>query len=107
RPLPWGLRGGGCCHGEGMVVRGVSGGVVVVGSGCGVDEGGKWRRVVASDIVDRIDRKVGNNFGFAEKSPPEKFSDDGGVVAGGGGRWSAAAVGRERINKSVCVYLLL
>nr|GEU84972.1 reverse transcriptase domain-containing protein [Tanacetum cinerariifolium] len=46
------------------------------GGGCGV----KWQRVRESDIEDRIDRRVGNNFGFAGKSPPEKFS------GGGGGR---------------------
>nr|GFA57178.1 hypothetical protein [Tanacetum cinerariifolium] len=42
------------------------------------------QRVGASDIRDRVDRKVGCIFGFAGKRPPEKFSGDGGVVAGGG-----------------------
>nr|GEU73200.1 hypothetical protein [Tanacetum cinerariifolium] len=63
-------------------------GVCGVGSGVGTAEvvlgGGEKKRVAASDIVDRIDRKVGNLFGFAGKSSPEKFSGGGGVVAGGG-----------------------
>nr|GEZ08535.1 hypothetical protein [Tanacetum cinerariifolium] len=93
RPLPWGLRGGGCCHGEGMVVCGVAadcgwgqgrsdgGGVSGVGNDDG--DGVRWRyggevgRVGESDIRDRVDRKVGSIFGFAGKSLPEKFS--GGV----------------------------
>nr|GFB41131.1 hypothetical protein [Tanacetum cinerariifolium] len=49
------------------------------------------RRVEGSDIDDWIDRSDGNNFGFAGKSSPEKFSGGGWpemvVVAGGrGGR---------------------
>nr|GFB38341.1 hypothetical protein [Tanacetum cinerariifolium] len=38
-----------------------------------------WRRVVASDLMDRVDRSKRSIFGFAGKSPPEKFS--------GGRRW--------------------
>nr|GEW72703.1 hypothetical protein [Tanacetum cinerariifolium] len=33
-----------------------------------------WRRVVASDLMDRVDRSKRSIFGFAGKSPPEKFS---------------------------------
>nr|GFA50915.1 hypothetical protein [Tanacetum cinerariifolium] len=50
----------------------------------------------ASDIVDRIDRVTGSIFGFAGKSPPEKFSGDD-VVAGAvsaGVAAAAAMVGR-------------
>nr|GFB45689.1 hypothetical protein [Tanacetum cinerariifolium] len=43
-----------------------------------------WRRVVASDLMDRVDRSKRNIFGFAGKSPPEKFFGGGDVVAGGG-----------------------
>nr|GEZ71385.1 hypothetical protein [Tanacetum cinerariifolium] len=42
------------------------------------------RRVGESGLKDRVDRKTGSLFGFAEKSPPEKFSGGGDVVAGGG-----------------------
>nr|GFA06818.1 hypothetical protein [Tanacetum cinerariifolium] len=50
--------------------------------GGGVDCGSpevaeKWRHVTESDLGDRIDRSEGNNFGFAGKSPPEKFSGGG------------------------------
>nr|GFA35875.1 hypothetical protein [Tanacetum cinerariifolium] len=87
------------------------------GDYCGVLWWGRWwqqwcgrggsgggtvgQRVGASDIVDRVDREVRKLFGFAGKSPPEKFSGGGSlvvVVAGGGGRWPAAGlptVGRE------------
>nr|GFB06994.1 putative ribonuclease H-like domain-containing protein [Tanacetum cinerariifolium] len=41
------------------------------------------RRVGESGLKDRVDRKTGSLFGFAEKSPPEKFSGGGSVVAGG------------------------
>nr|GEW38104.1 hypothetical protein [Tanacetum cinerariifolium] len=70
-----------CCYG------GSGGG----GGGCGV----KWRRVRESDIEDRIDRRVENNFGFTKKSPPEKFSGGGAVVAGGSGGLRSA--GGEKI----------
>nr|GEX11633.1 hypothetical protein [Tanacetum cinerariifolium] len=52
---------------------------------------GLWmvgRRVGASDIVDRIDRKTGSLFWFAGKSPPEKFS--------GGGGWPEMAADRRQ-----------
>nr|GEX75882.1 hypothetical protein [Tanacetum cinerariifolium] len=66
--------------------RGNAGGSVVaaVGSGGrgGVEMG---RRVKESGVEDRIDRETGSLFGFAEKSPPEKFSGGGVVVAGGWG----------------------
>nr|GFD18941.1 hypothetical protein [Tanacetum cinerariifolium] len=42
------------------------------------DNGGE-KRVVASDMMGRIDRVIRNLFGFAGKIPPEKFS--------GGGWW--------------------
>nr|GEZ16210.1 hypothetical protein [Tanacetum cinerariifolium] len=45
-----------------------------------------WWRVKESGVEDRVDRETRNLFGFAEKIPPEKFSDGGRVVAGGGGR---------------------
>nr|GEV00424.1 hypothetical protein [Tanacetum cinerariifolium] len=54
--------------------------VVVRGVASAVARG----EVAARDIVDRVDRKVGKLFGFAEKSPPENFSGGGGAVAGGG-----------------------
>nr|GFA79250.1 hypothetical protein [Tanacetum cinerariifolium] len=53
-------------------------GVVVAAVAVGLWMAG--RRVGASDIVDRVDRVITILFGFAEKSPPEKFSG-GGVVA--------------------------
>nr|GFB33407.1 hypothetical protein [Tanacetum cinerariifolium] len=64
---------------------------------------GLWRRgrrVVASGVWDRVDRKVGNLFGFAGKSPPEKFfggSGDGRLAGGG-----LPDFGGEEIN--LCVY---
>nr|GFA30664.1 hypothetical protein [Tanacetum cinerariifolium] len=98
----WG--GSGCCHGRlsrlGGVIRGgkrrLWRGVVVGGiawcrrRGSGVDEGGKWRRVMASDIVDRIDRVTGSNFGFAGKLFRRRRR--------GGRRWWPAGqkFGRER-----------
>nr|GFA18257.1 hypothetical protein [Tanacetum cinerariifolium] len=84
RPLPWGLRGGGCCHGEGMVVRGVAADYGWGQGRIGDDEWwGLWmvgRRVGASHIVDQIDRVIRVLFGFGGKSSPENFS-------GGGRRW--------------------
>nr|GEV45333.1 retrovirus-related Pol polyprotein from transposon TNT 1-94 [Tanacetum cinerariifolium] len=55
-------------------------------SGGGGGSGVNRRRVRESDIDDRIDRSEGNNFGFAGKSPPEKFSGGGSVVVAGGRR---------------------
>nr|GFA33827.1 RNA-directed DNA polymerase, eukaryota [Tanacetum cinerariifolium] len=74
---------------------------------CGSGGGGSglWmvgRRVGASDIVDRVDRVIRILFGFAGKSPPEKFFGSG-VVAGGAGRRKmgelikAEFVAKERI----------
>nr|GEZ69748.1 hypothetical protein [Tanacetum cinerariifolium] len=48
------------------------------GGGSGVN---RWR-VRESDIDDQIDRSEGNNFGFAGKSPPEKFSGGGSRIWG-------------------------
>nr|GEW04283.1 transposon Ty3-G Gag-Pol polyprotein [Tanacetum cinerariifolium] len=48
----------------------------------------RWRwRVVASDILDRIDRLMERLFGFAGKSPPEKFFGGGGGRPAAAGRW--------------------
>nr|GFC60375.1 hypothetical protein [Tanacetum cinerariifolium] len=47
------------------------------------------RRVEESDILDRVDRKVRINFGFAGKIPAEKFS--------GGGRPAVAGCGLPEI----------
>ncbi|GKC52128.1 hypothetical protein Tco_1074873, partial [Tanacetum coccineum] len=55
-------------------------------AGCGE---GFWR-VEARGLGDRVDREMGNLFGFGRKSPPEKFSGGGGVVADGR-RWGRAA----------------
>nr|GFA76249.1 hypothetical protein [Tanacetum cinerariifolium] len=52
--------------------------VVVRGVAAAVARG----EVAARDILDRVDRKVGKLFGFAGKSPPEKFFGGGGAVAG-------------------------
>nr|GEY58751.1 hypothetical protein [Tanacetum cinerariifolium] len=67
------------------------------GGGSGVVSGGGWcgfgggetmvrRRVGGGGVWDRVDRLMRSLFGFAGKSPPEKFSDGGSVVAGGGCR---------------------
>nr|GEW07979.1 cytochrome b-c1 complex subunit Rieske-4, mitochondrial-like [Tanacetum cinerariifolium] len=73
--------------------KGESGGcevVVAAAVGCGVGDddgdGVRWR-VRERDIGDRIDRRTGSLFGFAGKSPPEKFS-----AAAGGSGWPAAGV---------------
>nr|GEV28804.1 hypothetical protein [Tanacetum cinerariifolium] len=68
------------------------------GGGSGVNR----RRVRESDIDDRIDRSEGNNFGFAGKSPSEKFSGDGGcglpaVAAGEKGGWPPVEESNKRI----------
>ncbi|GJX91633.1 hypothetical protein Tco_0344959 [Tanacetum coccineum] len=77
---------------EGVVVRGDGIGGVVLSGGDGdgmmwvvaaVAAGGGGRRVEARGKGDRIDRKMGTNFAFGRKSPPENFSGGGG---GGGGR---------------------
>nr|GFA79963.1 hypothetical protein [Tanacetum cinerariifolium] len=66
------------------------------------DSGVRWR-VGESGVDDWIDRSEGNKFGFAGKSPPEKFSGGGWpkmvvVVAGGrGGR--PAVSGREKCTR--------
>nr|GFC06568.1 hypothetical protein [Tanacetum cinerariifolium] len=81
---------------DGGVGGGVSG---EWGSGGGLDgvggSGGSgvgWR-VGESGVDDWVDRSEGNKFGFAGKSPPERFSGGGRVVAGGGSRWHPAAAG--------------
>nr|GFA32541.1 hypothetical protein [Tanacetum cinerariifolium] len=61
----------------------VAGGVAVTMveqyRGDGGDEWWRWRRVVASGVVDLIDREEGNVFGVRRKSSSEKFFDgDGG-----------------------------
>ncbi|GKA34863.1 hypothetical protein Tco_0721292, partial [Tanacetum coccineum] len=48
----------------------------------------KWR-VGESELVDRIDRRMGSLFGLRRICPPEKFS--------GGGEWWPAAGGGGRI----------
>nr|GFB92860.1 hypothetical protein [Tanacetum cinerariifolium] len=95
-----------CCRpwmgAKGVVV--VSAVVVVVAR----DSGVRWR-VGESGVDEWIDRSEGNNFGFAEKSPPEKFSGGGSMVAGGG--WLVAGdgcriLGGERVLLHVCVFIL-
>ncbi|GJW45322.1 hypothetical protein Tco_0074121 [Tanacetum coccineum] len=54
-----------------------------------VAAGGGERRVEARGKGDRIDRKMGTNFAFGRKSPPENFSGGGGVAVAGGGWWPA------------------
>nr|GFA97012.1 hypothetical protein [Tanacetum cinerariifolium] len=73
---------------------------VAVAVGCGGFE--EWRCVVASVIVDRIDRVIRILFGFAGKSPPEKFFGGGGVVAGDGGRLAGGL--QEMMRVFVCFY---
>nr|GFA17150.1 hypothetical protein [Tanacetum cinerariifolium] len=46
------------------------------------DDAGEWRRVVASDIWDRIDRVTGNIFGFARNARRKSFP----AAATAGGR---------------------
>nr|GFB38690.1 hypothetical protein [Tanacetum cinerariifolium] len=118
----WLLYGGG---GSGMVVRSDGGSGlaatvervtaaadVTVGVVCGVRWCGRWggsgwwwcyawgRRVMTSGMKDRVDRSKRSIFGFAGKSPTEKFSGGGGVVAvvAGGRRW-----GESIIKVCVCV----
>nr|GEU48885.1 hypothetical protein [Tanacetum cinerariifolium] len=66
----------------------------------------KWRRMTESVIVDRIDRVTGSTFGFAGKSPPEKFSGDGVVVAGGDGRLAGVISSFHDFLEKVAVSLL-
>nr|GEU87774.1 hypothetical protein [Tanacetum cinerariifolium] len=59
-----------------------------VGSGDGDSGGGSgvtrwWWRVKESGVGDRVDREVRKLFGFAGKSPPEKFFGGGWWPAGG------------------------
>nr|GEX75926.1 hypothetical protein [Tanacetum cinerariifolium] len=90
-------RGGGCCgvtSGSGVSGDGGSdGGIDGVGGSGG--SGVRWR-VGESGVDDWIDRSEGNKFGFAGKSPLEKFSGSGSAVvavaAGGGG------VGESRVG---------
>ncbi|GJR71284.1 hypothetical protein Tco_0083649 [Tanacetum coccineum] len=69
------VRGGGDGDGEVAVAAAVG-----EEAGCG---DGFWR-VEVRGLGDRVDREMGNLFGFGRKSPLEKFFDGGGVVAGGG-----------------------
>nr|GEW80697.1 hypothetical protein [Tanacetum cinerariifolium] len=55
---------------------GSDGCLAAAGGGSGV----RWR-VGERCVDDWIDRSEGNKFGFAGKSPSEKFSDGGSVVA--------------------------
>nr|GEW58381.1 hypothetical protein [Tanacetum cinerariifolium] len=61
------------------------------------EDAGEWRRVVASDIWDRIDQKVGNIFGFAGNTRRKSFPAAAGGGGGGGWRegWPA-----KRVRKS-------
>nr|GEW76138.1 hypothetical protein [Tanacetum cinerariifolium] len=77
-----------------------------------VDTGVEWQRrwvvvaVAARGVGDRIDRLMGVLFGFAEKSPPEKFSGGGGVVAGWPDSWEREmklAVGQRRRRRVTVV----
>nr|GEZ10218.1 hypothetical protein [Tanacetum cinerariifolium] len=58
------------------------------GVGCGRGRRGEWRRVVASGVVDLVDRVKGSIFGVRQKSFPAAMT-----AAVGGRRWPAA--GRE------------
>ncbi|GKA30813.1 hypothetical protein Tco_0717118 [Tanacetum coccineum] len=86
-------RGGDGDDGEGGVDDGVGGGRRLDDDGGdgAVVEGWqrRWRRVVASECGDRIDRVMGSIFGFGRKSPPENFSGGGGVMVAGvnSSRW--------------------
>nr|GFD21551.1 hypothetical protein [Tanacetum cinerariifolium] len=59
----------------------VAAAVVVSWQWGGFGGGGAWsggeRRVRESGVGGWIDRVTSNLFGFAEKIPPEKFSDGG------------------------------
>nr|GFC80268.1 hypothetical protein [Tanacetum cinerariifolium] len=89
---------------------GVGGGVVLaVAAGDGWGQMEEWRRVVASDIWDRIDRVTGNIFCFGRKIRRKTFLAAAMVVAGGGRR--VVADGRRwpkkmEEMKSMCVFLI-
>nr|GEW86259.1 hypothetical protein [Tanacetum cinerariifolium] len=107
----WGWSGGGC-DGDGWSVKGVGcdggrGGFdgeqaatvvvwMVAVARCGQrrwsDDAGEWRRVVASDIWDLIDRVTENIFGFARNTRRKSFRRLRRRVAGGGG---GRRLGRE------------
>nr|GFC91248.1 hypothetical protein [Tanacetum cinerariifolium] len=74
--------GSGCCHGDGWPAAGAAG------------QRGVWRRVVASDIMDRVDRVIRILFGFARKSMQKKFFGGGVVVVAGWG-WLPDFVGEK------------
>nr|GFA11862.1 hypothetical protein [Tanacetum cinerariifolium] len=83
---------------------GRGGGIDGVGGSGG--SGVRWR-MGESGVDYWVDRSEGNKFGFAEKSPPKKFSGDGSVVAAvaAGLLGWPAVVGWERVLvKCVCVY---
>nr|GEZ87018.1 hypothetical protein [Tanacetum cinerariifolium] len=91
--------GGGDASAVVLVARG-GGGIDGVGGSGG--SGVRWR-VGESGVDDWIDRSEGNKFGFAGKSPPEKFSGGSSVVAAMAADWLGwpAVVGWER----VCVFI--
>ncbi|GKF46919.1 hypothetical protein Tco_0136721, partial [Tanacetum coccineum] len=69
-------------------------------AGCG---DGFWR-VEARGLGDRVDREMGNLFGFGRKSFPAATAWWPVAVAGGGG--GLPEMGREReCNICVCVYM--
>nr|GEZ67086.1 hypothetical protein [Tanacetum cinerariifolium] len=73
---------------DGVVAVTVDRGGVIGGDGAAVERVtvAVWRRVVASDIMDQVDRVIRSNFGFAGKSPLENIFGGGGVVVAGR-RW--------------------
>nr|GEZ88585.1 hypothetical protein [Tanacetum cinerariifolium] len=73
----WRRRCGGVTVGCGYDAMAVVCGVVGSGGGDSGDGSGVtwwWWRVKESGVGDRVIREVGNLFGFARKSPPEKSS---------------------------------
>nr|GEV32748.1 hypothetical protein [Tanacetum cinerariifolium] len=71
--------------------------------GCGVEVMEAGRRVVESDIWDRIDRVTGNIFGFAENARQKSFSA---AAAGDGGGWPPnGAFGFGNCNEKGCLVL--
>nr|GFB62662.1 hypothetical protein [Tanacetum cinerariifolium] len=117
RRLLWGSVVGRCSEGGSSgaaEVRVAAVGVVAAAVGCGVDVVTAAVVVVAvaaRDIMDRVDRVIRINFGFAGKSPPENFSGGGGVVAGGGDRLAGGrrwpALGGGRWVTCVCVFIII
>ncbi|GJT64226.1 hypothetical protein Tco_1015706 [Tanacetum coccineum] len=90
-----------------MVVRGRWGDDGGGGAGVRLRWGrkkGEWRRVAASGYDEWIYRLMRNDFGFAGKSPSEKFSGGGSMVAGGG--WWLPEFMRERETSDVCSPIL-